>query len=75
MQVIPIPLEDPERLRICLRYKGFILLQEENKTWLVRPERSPMKLLPFRTHRCSLSEVKAILNRRLLQINLNKEAA
>lgn len=47
------------------RYRGFVLLPQSNLTWLVRPERSPMFLLPFRTPRCSLDEVKAILDHRL----------
>ena len=53
----------------AIRYKGFILLEEENKSWLVRPERSPMYLLPFRTPICSLKEVKKILDYKLSEIN------
>ena len=41
------------------RYRGFLLLQQPNRTWLVRPERSPMRLLPFRTPKCSLEELKS----------------
>ncbi len=49
----------------AIRYRGFLLLPQSNRTWLVRPERSPMLLLPFRTRACSLSEVKAMLDIRL----------
>ncbi len=52
---------------VVIRYRGFLLLQQPNKTWLVRPERSPMLLLPFRTTTCSLSEVKKILAKKLSQ--------
>ena len=51
----------------AIRYRGFVLLEQQNSSWLVRPERSPMKLLPFRTHACSLADVKAALDRRLKQ--------
>ena len=34
----------------AIRYRGFVLLEQQNSGWLVRPERSPMTLLPFRTH-------------------------
>ncbi|WP_320666659.1 hypothetical protein [Prochlorococcus sp. MIT 1307] len=52
---------------VVFRYRGFLLLKQPNKTWLVRPERSPMLLLPFRTHNCSLAEVKEILEKKLSQ--------
>jgi len=52
---------------VVVRYRGFLLLQQPNNTWLVRPERSPLLLLPFRTHSCSLVEVKKILTRKLAQ--------
>ena len=32
-----------------VRYRGYLLLPQTNQSWLVRPERSPMQLLPFRT--------------------------
>ena len=50
-----------------VRYRGFILLPQKNQTWLVRPERSPMRLLPFRTPTCSVADVKALLDWRLSQ--------
>ena len=48
-----------------VRYRGYLLLPQINQSWLVRPERSPMKLLPFRTTTCSLADVKALLDLRL----------
>ena len=51
----------------AIRYRGFVLLQQRNNSWLVRPERSPMRLLPFRTPTCSLADVKALLDWRLEQ--------
>ena len=60
---------------IAIRYRGFLLLQQPNQTWLVRPERSPMLLLPFRTNKCSLAEVKKILERKLFEKKIFSEAA
>ncbi|ABM79618.1 Conserved hypothetical protein [Prochlorococcus marinus str. MIT 9303] len=51
----------------AVRYRGFLLLPQSNQTWLVRPERSPMLLLPFRTPICSLTDVKSMLDWRLSQ--------
>ena len=60
---------------IVVRYRGFLLLQQPNRTWLVRPERSPMLLLPFRTPSCSIAEVKKILIRKLSQeMDINQAA-
>ena len=60
---------------IVVRYRGFLLLQQPNQTWLVRPERSPMVLLPFRTTSCSLAEVKKILEKKLSkEIDMNQAA-
>lgn len=56
--------QDPQ---YAVRYRGFVLLQQRNNSWLVRPERSPMRLLPFRTPTCSLADVKALLDWRLEQ--------
>ena len=50
-----------------VRYRGYLLLPQINQSWLVRPERSPMKLLPFRTPTCSLADVKALLDWKLSQ--------
>lgn len=51
--------------RLAVRYRGFLLLTQTNGTWLVRPERSPMAMLPFRTPTCSLEDVKALVDWRL----------
>ncbi len=59
----------------AIRYKGFLLLQEKNKSWLVRPERSPMLLLPFRTEACSLIEVKRILDCKISEVEEMIKAA
>ena len=48
-----------------VRYRGFLLLPQTNQSWLVRPERSPMRLLPFRKSSCSLADVKALMDWRL----------
>jgi len=48
-----------------VRYRGFVLMPQGDQGWLVRPERSPMTLLPFRTPALPLSEVKVLLDRRL----------
>jgi hypothetical protein len=58
----------PQDPQYAIRYRGFVLLQQRNNSWLVRPERSPMQLLPFRTSTCSLEDVKAVLDGRLEQI-------
>ena len=52
-----------------IRYRGFLLLRETNKSWLVRPERSPMAILPFRTSICSVDMVKRILDNRLSKLS------
>ena len=51
--------------RSAVRYRGFVLLPQSDLGWLVRPERSPMTVLPFRTPPLSLSDVKALVDRRL----------
>ena len=50
-----------------IRYRGFVLLEETNGSWNVRPERSPMSVLPFRTPTCSLEDVKALVDWKLSQ--------
>jgi hypothetical protein len=57
----------PMSREAVVRYRGHLLLPQTNQSWLVRPERSPMHLLPFRTPTCSLADVKALLDWRLSQ--------
>ena len=65
----------PSSQNFVIRYRGFLLLEQPNQSWLVRPERSPMVLLPFRTPRCSLAEVKQLLDMRLSQGQELQQAA
>ena len=51
--------------QFAVRYRGFILLLQPNQSWLVRPERSPMHLLPFRTTICSLEDAKSLVDWKL----------
>ena len=53
--------------RWVVRYRGFVLIPQNDLTWLVRPERSPMRLLPFRTPASSVDDVKALIDWRLNQ--------
>ena len=53
--------------RWVVRYRGFVLIPQSDLTWLVRPERSPMTLLPFRTPASSVEDVKSLINWRLAQ--------
>ena len=48
-----------------VRYRGFVLIPQADLSWLVRPERSPMDILPFRTPTSSLADVKALVDWRL----------
>jgi hypothetical protein len=56
----------PEHLAV-VRYRGFVLIPQADLSWLVRPERSPMEVLPFRTPTSSLADVKALVDWRLDQ--------
>ena len=38
-----------------------MLIPQADLTWLIRPERSPMPMLPFRTPASSLADVKALV--------------
>ncbi|MCP9886009.1 hypothetical protein KBY97_12890 [Synechococcus sp. ATX 2A4] len=51
--------------RWVVRYRGFVLMPQTDLTWLVRPERSPMDVLPFRAPASSLADVKALVDWRL----------
>ena len=59
----------------AIRYKGFLLIEQHNKSWLIRPQSSPLLLLPFRTKICSLVEAKLILDQKLRQSEQNIKAA
>lgn len=52
-----------------VRYRGFVLMPQPDLTWLIRPERSPMRVLPFRVPASSLTDVKALVDWRLNQLN------
>ena len=65
----------PMSVQAVVRYRGYLLLPQVNQSWLVRPERSPMRLLPFRTPTCSLADVKALLDWRLSQESTEIRAA
>ena len=55
----------PLGVRATVRYRGFVLIPQADFTWQVRPERSPMHLLPFRAPASSLADVKALVDWRL----------
>jgi hypothetical protein len=57
----------PLQQRWVVRYRGFVLIPQNDLTWLVRPERSPMTLLPLRTPASSVDDVKALIDWRLNQ--------
>lgn len=54
-----------------VRYRGFVLIPQADLTWLIRPERSPMRILPFRAPASSLTDVKALVDWRLAQNEAN----
>jgi len=58
---------NPLHQRWVVRYRGFVLIPQNDLSWLVRPERSPMTLLPFRTPASSVADVKALIDWRLNQ--------
>jgi hypothetical protein len=58
---------NPLHQRWVVRYRGFVLIPQNDLSWLVRPERSPMTLLPFRTPASSVDDVKALIDWRLNQ--------
>ena len=55
-----------------LRYRGFVLVQEPDMSWQVRPERSPMHVLPFRAPACSVADVKALIDWRLARLGRDR---
>lgn len=67
------PAHDPpgmatEPTRAVVRYRGFVLIPQTDLSWLIRPERSPLRVLPFRAPASSLSEVKALIDGRLSEV-------
>lgn len=56
----PLDLRQP-----VVRYRGFVLIPQRDFSWLVRPERSPMRMLPFRAPASSVADVKALVDWRL----------
>lgn len=60
--------------RWVVRYRGFVLIPQADLSWLVRPERSPMKLLPFRAPASSVEDVKALIDWRLGQASASQSA-
>tara|TARA_Y100001968_G_C19259563_1_gene668593 strand:- start:676 stop:882 length:207 start_codon:yes stop_codon:yes gene_type:complete len=61
--------------RTVIRYRGFILLEQDNHTWKVQPERSPIFLMPFRTEICSIEAVKELIDTKLSEKYLDFKAA
>ncbi|MFL0778010.1 MAG: hypothetical protein AB8A46_07345, partial [Prochlorococcus sp.] len=61
MPMSPVPSMRSSRDAV-IRYRGFVLMQQANHSWLIRPERSPMVILPFRTPTCSLADAKALVD-------------
>ena len=58
----------------AIRYRGFLLLEQNNKSWVVRPEKSPISIFPFKTTICDVSEVKKMIDKKLAHSE-EKEAA
>ena len=54
------------------RYRGFVLIPEDDLSWQVRPECSPMHVLPFRTPACSIADVKALVDWRLARLGRDR---
>ena len=50
-----------------VRYRGFVLIPQADLTWVVRPERSPLELTPFRAPASSVQDIKALVDWRLNQ--------
>jgi len=58
-----------------IRYRGFLLLEQYNKSWVIRPEKSPIVIFPFKTTSSPLSEVKKIIDFKLAENEKNIQAA
>ena len=72
---IPNPMRPFCESYSIIRYQGFLLIEQNNRSWLIRPENSPLLLLPFRTDICSLVEAKQFLDARLSEKSTIPEAA
>jgi hypothetical protein len=55
------------KLSAPVRYRGFVLIPQTDLSWVVRPERSPLELLPFRAPASSIEDVKALVDWKLNQ--------
>ncbi len=62
---IPNQMSGLSQVISIIHYKGFLLIEQKNKSWLIRPEHSPLLILPFRTDICSLGEAKKLLDDKL----------
>lgn len=62
MAVSPFAVDLPQPV---VRYRGFVLIPQPDFSWIVRPERSPMAMLPFRVPASSIADVKALVDWRL----------
>ena len=72
---IPNKMRPLSEANSIIYYKGFLLIEQHNRSWLIRPENSPLLLLPFRTDICSLVEAKQLLDTRLSKKSTIPEAA
>ena len=54
-------------INTTVRYRGFVLIPQADLTWVVRPERSPINVMPFRAPATSVEDVKAIVDWKLNQ--------
>jgi hypothetical protein len=70
-----LPSAHPPHHQSVVRYRGFVLIPQEDLTWLVHPERSPLLMLPFRAPASSLEDVKALVDWRLNQRTRGGQAA
>lgn len=62
MAASPYAIDLPQPV---VRYRGFVLIPQPDLSWIVRPERSPMAMLPFRAPASSIADVKALVDWRL----------
>ena len=72
---IPSVMRFEQNENIAIRYRGFLIIKQGHQNWLVRPERSPLVLLPFRKNHCSLAEVKRVLDKKILKNGMQLDKA